>query len=181
MNNLVNLSKFISLVLRHKPYVVGLKLDKEGYVGVDDLIDAINKNSNYSVDLNTLITIVETDNKRRYSFDKYGTRVRANQGHSVKVDLGLKEVTPPKILYHGTGEKYLSSILEKGLISKSRLHVHLSEDIKTAINVGSRHGNPVVLVVDTERMLKDKYKFFLSENGVWLINSVPSKYLKVYR
>lgn len=179
MDTLVNLSRYISFILRHRPDTIGLSLDKHGYIDVQDLINGINKNSVFNIDLNILKFIVETDNKKRYSFSEDGTKIRANQGHSVKVDLGLKEVKPPSILYHGTGEKYLESILKEGLKSKSRMYVHLSSDIDTAISVGKRHGEPIVLGIDAERMYKDEYKFYLSENGIFLAESVPVKYINV--
>ena len=177
--NLVHLSKFISLILRHKPETVGLSLDEHGYVGVDELIDAINNNSDFNIDKHILEFIVNTDNKKRYSFSEDGTKIRANQGHSVKVDLGLKEVKPHDVLYHGTGVKYLNNILIDGLKSKSRMYVHLSSDIDTAIEVGKRHGEPVVLGIDAIRMYEEGYKFYLSENGVWLTDCVPNRFLSI--
>ena len=122
--------------------------------------------------------IVSTDNKQRYSFNEDKTLIRANQGHSIPVDVELEEVTPPDILYHGTGEKFVSSINKLGLIPKSRLYVHLSKDIDTAKNVGKRHGNPIIYSVDCKKMIADGYKFYLSVNGVWLTKEVPIKYLK---
>lgn len=179
MDTLVNLSRYISFILRHRPDTIGLSLDKHGYIDVQDLINGIKENNDFYIDLDILKFIVETDNKKRYSFSEDGTKIRANQGHSVKVDLGLKEVKPPSILYHGTGEKYLESILKEGLKSKSRMYVHLSSDIDTAISVGKRHGEPIVLGIDAERMYKDEYKFYLSENGIFLAESVPVKYINV--
>ena len=179
MDTLVNLSRYISFILRHRPDTIGLSLDKHGYIDVQDLINGINKNSVFNIDLDILKFIVETDNKKRYSFSEDGTKIRANQGHSVKVDLGLKEVKPPSILYHGTGEKYLDSILKEGLKSKSRMYVHLSSDVDTAISVGKRHGEPIILNIDTNKMLEDGHKFYLSENGIFLTESVPVEYLNV--
>lgn len=179
VGDLTSLSRLISLILRHKPDTVGLSLDEHGYVGVDALIEAINSRSNFFVDESMLDFIVRTDNKKRYSYSSDGTMIRANQGHSVNVDLGLKECTPPRVLYHGTGKKYLESILREGLKSKSRNHVHLSKDIATAVEVGKRHGKPVVLQVETGLMHFRGYKFYLSENGVWLCDSVPVKYISV--
>lgn len=179
MDTLVNLSRYISFILRHRPDTIGLSLDKHGYIDVQDLINGIKENNDFYIDLDILKFIVETDNKKRYSFSEDGTKIRANQGHSVKVDLGLKEVKPPSILYHGTGEKYLESILKEGLKSKSRMYVHLFSDIDTAISVGKRHGEPIVLGIDAERMYKDEYKFYLSENGIFLAESVPVKYINV--
>lgn len=179
MDTLVNLSRYISFILRHRPDTIGLSLDKHGYIDVQDLINGIKGNSDFYIDLDILKFIVETDNKKRYSFSEDGTKIRANQGHSVKVDLGLKEVKPPSVLYHGTGEKYLESILKEGLKSKSRMYVHLSSDIDTAISVGKRHGEPVALGIDAERMYEDEYKFYLSENGIFLTESIPVKYINV--
>ena len=179
MDTLVNLSRYISFILRHRPDTIGLSLDKHGYIDVQDLINGIKENSDFYIDLDILKFIVETDNKKRYSFSEDGTKIRANQGHSVKVDLGLKEVKPPSVLYHGTGEKYLESILKEGLKSKSRMYVHLSSDIDTAISVGKRHGEPIILNIDTNKMLEDGHKFYLSENGIFLAESVPVKYINV--
>lgn len=177
--DLTSLSRFISLILRHKPDTVGLSLDEHGYVGVDALIEAINSRSSFFIDKSMLDFIVRTDNKKRYSYSSDGTMIRANQGHSVKVYLGLKECTPPRVLYHGTGEKYLESILREGLKSKSRIHVHLSSDKDTAVDVGKRHGKPVVLKVEADLMYSKGYKFYLSENCVWLCDSVPVEYISV--
>lgn len=177
--DLTSLSRFISLILRHKPDTVGLSLDRQGYVGIGALIEAINSKSNFFIDVSMLDFIVRTDNKKRYSYSSDGTMIRANQGHSVNVDLGLKECTPPRVLYHGTGKKYLESILREGLKSKSRIHVHLSSDKDTAVDVGNRHGKPVVLKVEAGLMYSKGYKFYLSENYVWLCDSVPVEYISV--
>lgn len=123
--------------------------------------------------------IVKEDKKGRYSFNDDKTMIRANQGHSVKVDVELKEKTPPEILYHGTGEKYIESILKTGLEKRSRLYVHLSSDVDTAKNVGARHGKPIILKIKTKEMTDDGFKFYLSENGVWLTDNVPTKYIEV--
>lgn len=173
------LSKFISLILRHKPEVIDLKLDKQGYLNVNDLINGINNKSNFSIDFKKLEEIVNTDNKNRYSFDSSKKKIRANQGHSIQVDVGLKEIEPPEFLYHGTGEKYVDSINKKGIISKSRIYVHLSKDIDTAKNVGKRHGNPKIFRIKAKEMYKDEYKFFLSENKVWLTKYIPTKYIEL--
>lgn len=179
MSELVSLSKFISLILRHKPETVGLTLDSQGYADVKELIEGIKKHSDFYIDEYILKFIVSTDDKKRYSYSEDGTKIRANQGHSFKVDLGLKKQEPPKVLYHGTGEKYLESILRQGLKSKSRNHVHLSKDIETAVKVGKRHGKPVVLKVDAGRMYAEGYEFYLSENGVWLTEAVPVEYIGI--
>lgn len=175
--DLQKISKFISLILRHRPEVIGIALDEHGWANVDELISGIaEKHSWFSKEI--LEEIVRTDNKQRYSFNEDKTLIRANQGHSINVDVELEEKKPPECLYHGTGEKYISSIMEQGLVSKSRLYVHLSPDIKTAKNVGHRHGKEVVLQVDTGRMFRDGYKFYLSANGIWLTKEVPVNYLQ---
>lgn len=173
-----DISKFIALILRHKPEVIGIQLDAHGWASADELIAGIQKY--YAFTKEDLEKIVREDHKTRYAFNEDYTTIRANQGHSIPVDVGLKEDVPPNVLYHGTAEKYTKSIDQLGLISKSRLYVHLSVDIQTAIEVGKRHGKPVLYVVDTSRMVQDGYTFYLSENGVWLTKSVPTKYLKRY-
>ena len=170
-----DLSKFISLILRHKPETIGIALDEHGWADVKELIEGINKS--HPLTMEVLEEIVAEDEKQRYSFNEDKTKIRANQGHSVQVDVELEEKEPPKILYHGTGEKYVTSIEENGLIPKSRLYVHLSKDVETAFKVGSRHGRPVVYTVDSSRMYEDGYHFYLSANGVWLTKAVPVRYL----
>ena len=176
--NLTNLSKYMSLILRHKPEAIGISLDEHGWASVNDLICGIEKN-NPGFNMDILEQIVRTDSKQRYSFNDDKSLIRANQGHSVNVDVELKEKEPPEYLYHGTGEKYVKSINQDGLIPKSRLYVHLSKDIKTAENVGKRHGKEVVYRINSGQMYRDGYKFYLSENGVWLIKEVPVKYLEM--
>lgn len=172
-------SKYLSLILRHKPETIGISLDEHGWANVDELIAGISKT--HDLNMNILEEIVRTDNKQRYSFNEDKTLIRANQGHSIPVDVELKKVEPPEHLYHGTGEKYVNSIDQSGLIPKSRLYVHLSGDIETAINVGKRHGKPVVYQVSSDIMQKDGYEFFRSVNGVWLTKEVPVKYLEIIR
>ena len=173
--SLTDTSKYISLILRHKPEVIGISLDEHGWANVSELVAGINKTQPFSME--QLEEIVCTDSKKRYSFNEDKTLIRANQGHSIPVDVELPEKHPPDILYHGTGEKYVSSIDRQGLIPKSRLYVHLSKDSDTAIKVGARHGTPVVYRVDAHKMAEDGYKFYLSVNGVWLTKEVPMKYL----
>ena len=175
--NLTNLSRYLSLILRHKPEAIDITLDEYGWANVHDLIDGIAKN-NPGFDMDVLEEIVRTDNKQRYFFNPGKTLIRANQGHSIPVDVELPEMEPPELLFHGTGEKYVSSILQQGLIPKSRLYVHLSKDIDTAIKVGKRHGKEVIFQVATGQMYRDGYKFYLSVNGVWLTKEVPIKYLQ---
>ena len=169
-------SRFLSFILRHKPESVGITLDEHGWAKVDELIAGIGKTRIFTMEM--LEEIVSTDDKMRYSFNEDKTLIRANQGHSIPVDVELSECTPPDVLYHGTGEKYVASIDENGLIPKSRLYVHLSADYDTAAGVGARHGNPVVYIVNTADMSADGFIFYLSANGVWLTKTVPVKYLK---
>lgn len=177
---LERLSKFISMILRHKPEVIGITLDEHGWADVDELIKGINETGEevkFSKD--TLETIVKTDKKQRYSFSQDRTLIRANQGHSIPVDVELEKKEPPKVLYHGTGSKFVKSIQEQGLLPMERLYVHLSTDVETATNVGKRHGTPVIFQVNTKQMQKDGYDFFQSINGVWLTKEVPAKYLEL--
>ena len=163
-----NTSKFISLILRHKPEMIGITLDEHGWADVRELIDGINQSEGHTLDMEILEEIVQTDEKQRYSFNEDHTLIRANQGHSIPVDVELEEKTPPDILWHGTGEKYVASIDAQGLIPKSRLYVHLSSDRETAKKVGSRHGRPVIYEIDCRQMAADGYRFFESANHVWL-------------
>lgn len=171
-----NISKYISLILRHKPETIGITLDEHGWAKVDELIEGINRTQ--SLDREMLEEIVRTDEKQRYSFNEDKTLIRANQGHSISVDVELEEAAPPEILWHGTGMKYVEAIDQEGLIPKSRLYVHLSSDYATAIKVGARHGVPAVYKVAAKQMEQDGYAFKRSVNGVWLTKEVPTKYLK---
>lgn len=173
--SLKSTSKFISLILRHKPETIGITLDEHGWADVNALIEGIRRTQPF--DRQMLEEIVATDEKGRYSFNDDKTLIRANQGHSIPVDVELEEKIPPEILYHGTGEKYVASIDEQGLISKSRLYVHLSLDEETAKKVGSRHGKPVIYRVKSGQMSRDGIPFFLSANGIWLVKEVPVTYL----
>ena len=170
-------SKFIALVLRHKPEAAGITLDGHGWAQVDELIAGVSRRMPLTREM--LEEIVRTDNKQRYSFSPDHQRIRANQGHSIPVDVELKQAVPPDTLYHGTGEKYVESILREGLLPKSRLYVHLSRDAATAEQVGRRHGKPVLFQVDAAVMVRDGYAFYLSENQVWLTREVPVRYLTI--
>lgn len=170
------LSKFLSLILRHKPSEIGITLDEHGWANVNELIEGINS-SGRVINMELLEEIVKTDNKGRYSFNEDKTLIRANQGHSIPVDVELKESIPPDVLYHGTATKFIDSIKKQGIKSMSRLYVHLSKDLDTAVKVGSRHGKCVVLKIDAKKMFKDGIKFYLSENGVWLTKYVDWKYI----
>ncbi|WP_455684251.1 RNA 2'-phosphotransferase [Thomasclavelia sp.] len=177
MNDLVKMGKYISLILRHKPELINLKIDEHGWANVDDLLKGINNNGRY-ISKEILDIIVNTNNKKRYQYNNDHTKIRANQGHSIKVDVELQEKVPPNILYHGTAQKYLDKIRESGIRKMNRLYVHLSKDIETAINVGKRHGQPIVLVINTEAMIKDGFKFYYSNNGVWLCDDIDYSYVK---
>ena len=173
--NLNDTSKYIALILRHKPETIGISLDEHGWANVDELIAGIAKTQLFNMEM--LQEIVSTDNKQRYSFNEDKTLIRANQGHSIPVDVELEKKVPPTILYHGTAEKYEDAIDVQGLVPKSRLYVHLSADIETAIKVGQRHGKPVIYKVLAGKMQEDGYDFFQSVNGVWLTKRVEIKYL----
>lgn len=174
--NYTNLSKYISLILRHKPEVIGISLDEHGWADVGELIEGINNSGTY-VDMNILESIVASDSKQRYSFSEDKKHIRANQGHSVDVDVELEKVEPPEFLIHGTGKKYVESIDTNGLIPKSRLYVHLSDDKDIAIEVGRRHGEVALYIIAAGEMHRDGYEFYLSKNGVWLTKEVPVRYL----
>ena len=170
-------SKFISLILRHNPGVIGINLDSHGWADVNELILGINKAGN-KIDIGILEEIVKTDKKGRYSFNDDRTLIRANQGHSINVDVGLQEKKPPEILCHGTSIRFLPDILKDGLKPMGRLYVHLSRDADTAAVVGKRHGKPVILKVHSGEMYRNGIKFYLSENNVWLVKNVPTQYLE---
>lgn len=172
------LSVFLSLVLRHKPDAAGIQLDEHGWANVNELIDGVNSTGR-RIDRESLERIVVTDEKGRYSFNEDKTLIRANQGHSVVVDVELKEQEPPEFLYHGTAERFMENILTKGLKPMNRLYVHLSKDKETAVKVGKRHGKPVILKVHSGKMYKAGNKFYLSENGVWLTKSVSAEYFSI--
>jgi putative RNA 2'-phosphotransferase len=173
---LVTVSKFLAKHLRHAPEALGLTLQPGGWVSVDDLL-AASVRAGFAISYDELIECVETNDKKRFSFDDSGDLIRANQGHSAEVDLQLEEKEPPDVLYHGTVERFLASIMVEGLKKGQRHHVHLSKDIETARKVGARRGKPVILQVDAGRMHGQGFKFFLSVNGVWLTDSVPAVFL----
>jgi len=177
MEQFVRASKFLSLILRHKPEAGGITLDPNGWAATNSVLGALGRQG-YSDKLEDLDTIVNTDNKKRYIYSEDKSKIRANQGHSVEVDLELSPQQPPEKLYHGTAQKSVQSILAGGLNAGSRQFVHLSTDIDTATNVGSRHGKPQILVIDAYAMHKAGRKFYLARNGVWLTKEVPVKYLQ---
>lgn len=169
-------SKFLSLILRHKPGTIGLALDEHGWADTAELLEKINAH-NHPLTLDALKTIVANNDKKRFVFSEDYGMIRANQGHSVDVDLQLREMVPPGELYHGTAEKNMDSIRNMGLVKGTRHHVHLSADRETAHKVGMRYGKPVVLIIDAKQMHADGSSFYQSENGVWLVDMVAPKYL----
>lgn len=173
---LVKISKYLSKHLRHAPERLGLTLEKGGWVTVDALLAACHKNG-FAISRAELDEVVAGNDKQRFSLDEGGLRIRANQGHSVEVDLELEPAEPPVVLYHGTGAQNEEAIQQRGLLKMRRHHVHLSSDTETAIKVGARHGTPIVFAVDTTRMQQDGFAFFVSANGVWLVDAVPPAYL----
>lgn len=171
------LSRLLSYVLRHKPEKIGIGLDAHGWTDISKLILQL-KEYGYEVTLDELKEIVKSNDKQRFSIDEDLSKIRANQGHSVKVDLQLENKRPPAQLYHGTPKYFVESIFKHGLSKKTRHAVHLSEDVETAIAVGSRRGEFEVFVINSGLMHFDGYKFQQSANGVWLTESVPAKYIK---
>jgi putative RNA 2'-phosphotransferase len=176
--DLTRVSKFLSLVLRHKPEEIGLTLDENGWASVEELIDRANR-SGRKLDRAIIEQVVATSDKKRFALSPDGTRIRANQGHSVDVDLALEPRQPPEILFHGTATRFLESIREQGLLPGNRQQVHLSLDEATAVKVGQRHGKLVVLKVRSGEMWRTGIKFFCSENGVWLTDRVSPEHLEV--
>ncbi len=171
-SDLNKISKFLSYVLRHKPEAIGIQLNAEGWISVEELIDAANKDGN-NLNRALLDEVVFTNDKQRFAYSADGLSIRANQGHSVDIELALKPTTPPDTLYHGTATRFIESIKEQGLIKKQRQHVHLSALNETAVSVGQRHGKPIVLSINSKQMHDDGHLFYLSNNGVWLIEFVP--------
>ncbi len=174
--NLIRISKFLSLVLRHRPEKIGIKLDDQGWVDVSQLLAAC-KQHDRPISRALLDEVVETNNKKRFAFSEDGLRIRANQGHSIKVELGYEAQEPPSTLYHGTATRFLQAIRREGLKKMRRHHVHLSADLDTASKVGVRHGKLAVLVIRSGDMHNDGHQFFRSENGVWLVESVSPEYI----
>jgi putative RNA 2'-phosphotransferase len=170
------ISKFLSYVLRHHPELINLNLDENGWADVDELITK-STNDSQGFTFEELNEIVKTNDKKRFIFNEDKTRIRANQGHSIDVDLALKSQQPPEFLYHGTAQNNVGSILENGIEKRSRQHVHLSIDKETAANVGMRHGKPAILTIKTGKMFKEGIEFYLSDNEVWLTDFVDAKYI----
>ena len=173
--NDIKLGRFLSLVLRHRPSAAGITLDAHGWADVGELLSGVRRTGR-QIDMDTLERIVRENNKRRYSFNEDHTKIRANQGHSIPVDIELREEKPPRRLYHGTAERFLPSIRREGIRKMGRQYVHLSADVQTAVEVGRRRGTPAVIVIDAEAMARDGAVFYLSENGVWLCEHVAPEY-----
>jgi putative RNA 2'-phosphotransferase len=171
-------SKFLSLILRHEPERVGLTLDSAGWVSVEELLQAVNRHD-VALGLEELKHIVATSDKKRFAFSEDGLCIRASQGHSVEVDLQYTPQTPPEILYHGTATRFLESIREKGLQRMQRHHVHLQPEMATALQVGARHGKPVLLSIRAGEMHRAGHVFYCSANGVWLVDHVPPQFINV--
>jgi putative RNA 2'-phosphotransferase len=170
------ISKFLSLILRHQPETIQLKLDENGWADVNELI-AKSAKGRMHFSFEDLEEVVETNNKKRFAFNEDKTKIRASQGHSIDIDLALKAAQPPDFLYHGTADSNISSIREKGIEKRNRQHVHLSADKETATKVGMRHGKPVILTIRTKEMYDNGIHFYLSANGVWLTDFVDAKYI----
>lgn len=167
------LEKHLSYLLRHSKDEI--EIDKNGWVDIDEILEKVN------IPVDTLYAVVKNSSKKRFSINEDNTKIRANQGHSIDVDVELREMTPPKKLYHGTAKRFLESILKDGLLPMKRQHVHLSEDTNTASNVGARHGSVIIFEIDCHQMTSDGHKFFLSENNVWLTEKIPLKYIRIKR
>jgi putative RNA 2'-phosphotransferase len=173
----VRVSKYLSKHLRHQPENIGLTLEPGGWVGVDDLLAACARNG-FRLTRAELDAVVADNDKQRFSYDESGARIRANQGHSVEVDLELPPAAPPDVLYHGTVHTTADAIRRDGLKKMRRHHVHLSPDVETATRVGARHGRPVVFAVDARAMADAGHTFYVSDNGVWLTDEVPPRFLR---
>lgn len=178
--NLTKRSRILSRSLRHDPSYLGIVLDSNGWTEIKTLLECL-ASRKLPTTRTELEELVETNNKKRFRISDDGLRIRANQGHSISIDLQLEPRTPPPQLFHGTAHSSIKSILRDGIQRRSRQHVHLSSDIETALAVGSRHGKPILLQVLSGKMKKDGYSFFLSENGVWLTDEVPAKYLEEHQ
>ncbi len=174
---LVRVSKYLSKHLRHQPERLGLTLAPGGWVEVEELLAACGRNR-FPISWVELEEVVARNDKKRFSFDPSGTLIRANQGHSVEVDLQLEPLQPPDTLYHGTGHRTADTIMRSGLLRMARHHVHLSLEIATARKVGARHGRPVIFAVDAGAMHRAGHSFYVSANGVWLVEHVPPEYLR---
>lgn len=175
-NQTTRASKFLSLVLRHEPEVVGVTLGEGGWVGVEELLAGC-ATAGRAMTRDELDHVVSTNAKRRFEFSEDGLRIRASQGHSVEVDLQYKAQVPPEVLYHGTATRFLESIRAEGLRKMQRHHVHLSAETRTTMEVGARHGKPVLLTIRAAAMHEAGFTFYRSTNGVWLVDTVPVEFI----
>ncbi|HSU52473.1 MAG TPA: RNA 2'-phosphotransferase [Candidatus Dormibacteraeota bacterium] len=174
---IIKTSKFLSLILRHEPERAGLRLGEAGWVGVDELLQAVNSHG-LTLTLDQLKHIVATSDKKRFAFSDDGQRIRASQGHSIEVDLQYPPQTPPEVLYHGTATRFLDSIRQHGLQKMERHDVHLSAETKITVQVGGRHGKPALLTIRAGDMHRAGFVFRCSANGVWLVNHVPPQFIQ---
>lgn len=175
--NKTKISKFLSLVLRHQPEKIGIELNEQGWIAVEVLLNQM-KLHGQEIDIEVLTDVVTTNDKKRFAFSDDMQFIRANQGHSISVNLDYKAVEPPMFLYHGTVAKFIENIREKGLLKMSRHHVHLSESRETASKVGARRGKPIILTIKSGDMYKDGFNFYKSDNNVWLTDVVPPKFIE---
>jgi putative RNA 2'-phosphotransferase len=175
-HDLVSVSKFLSLVLRHQPETIGITLSSSGWIAINALLDAASRHGR-GISRELLDEVVFTNDKQRFAFSDDGLSIRANQGHSVSVDLDLTPQTPPEVLFHGTASRFVEQIRQQGLRPMQRNHVHLSANMDVARRVGARHGQPVVLHVASGKMAHNGFQFFQSANGVWLTDRVDPQYL----
>lgn len=173
------ISKSLSYWLRHRPEAIGITIKKNGWVDVKELLEKAKKEITF--DFNELKEVVQNCEKQRFSLSEDFCEIKANQGHSIDVKIKFKEITAPPVLYHGTVDKFMDSIKKKGLIPGNRHHVHLSKDIETATSVGSRRGHPVILEINSNKMQDEGFKFFISDNGVYLTDIVPPKYINIQK
>lgn len=172
--DLKKISKYLSFILRHEPESISLQLNAEGWADIEELVTRTKK---FKLTKELIKTVVESNDKQRFAISGDCQRIKANQGHSIKVDLELEASTPPDILLHGTAERFVEAIFKQGLVKQQRHHVHLSETQHVALSVGARYGKPVLLKVDAKQMHLDGYEFFKTANNVWLVDCVPVKYL----
>ena len=173
-NDLAKISKYFSYLLRHKPEEIGLRLDDQGWALVDELIE---KTNDFELSKELIDVVVETNDKQRFELSVDKLKIKANQGHSINIDLDLKPITPPQFLLHGTAERFLDSIKKDGLQKQKRHHVHLSESIAVAESVGKRYGKLVLLRVAAQEMADAGFDFYRTANNVWLVDTVPAEYI----
>ncbi|MCP3924420.1 MAG: RNA 2'-phosphotransferase [Desulfobacterales bacterium] len=176
MQSTRKISKYFSYILRHHPEAIGITLDDEGWAQIDELIE---KTKKFKLTMEMIQTVVDTNDKKRFTLSSDKRRIKANQGHSIEVDLALEPIDPPDFLLHGTAQKSIESIMDKGILKGQRHHVHLSETKETAFAVGQRYGKPVLLKIDSNKMAGDGFKFYKSLNGVWLVEGVPPRYIEI--